>query len=53
MNNFGDKVSFIWSVADLPRGPHGRITVKRPLKEIEADLKKIEREIAEILGEVT
>lgn len=22
MNNFGDKVSFIWSVADLLRGPY-------------------------------
>lgn len=22
MNNFGDKVSFIWSVADLPRGSY-------------------------------
>ena len=22
MNNFGDKISFIWSVADLLRGPY-------------------------------
>jgi len=22
MNNWGEKISFIWSVADLPRGPY-------------------------------
>ena len=43
MNNFGEKVSFIWSVADLLRGPYwpnqyedvmlpltGRIDVRGP-----------------------
>jgi len=103
VNNFGGKVSFIWSIADLLRGPYRpnqykdvmlpltedvveymkrealpnvpdawvdetktkvgyeinfnryfyKYTPPRPLAEIEADLKKIEKEIADVLAEVT
>ena len=40
MNNFSEKVSFIWSVADLLRGPYRRNQY-------------IKKEIADMLQEVT
>ena len=50
MNDFGEKVSFIWSVADLLRDSY---IPPRPLDEIESDLQPIEKEIADMLAEAT
>ncbi len=61
MNNFSQKVSFIWSVADLLRGPYEipltrhfyEYTPPRPLEDIEADIKAVEKDIVRMLAEAT
>jgi len=60
MNNFGDKVSFIWSVADLLRGPfkppqYGRVilplTVLRRLDcVLEPTKEKVLAKLADLKG---
>ena len=49
MNNFGDKVSFIWSVADLLLGVSFYNTSRYTFEKLRGDLENI----ADMLSEVS
>jgi hypothetical protein len=52
MNKFGEKVSLIWSISDQLSGPY-RLDQYKDVMGIEAGLKKMETEIADMLAGVS